>query len=100
MDAQTKYPDWPAGRRMSFRSVFIAVVAAFALIVSAFLINRARPKVETNQPTADFVRASGKCAECHARMQYSIVHEYEMSEHAKKGVNCLDCHQPGAGQKK
>src|SRR3954464_15979736 len=83
---------------MSFRSVFIAVVVAFALIVSAFLINRARPKAETNQPTADFVRASGKCAECHARLQYATSHEYEMSAHATKGVNCLDCHQPQQSQ--
>ena len=85
---------------MSFRSVFVAVTIAFALILGAFLINRARPQVETQQPTADFVRASGKCAECHARMQYSVVHEYEMSAHAKKGVNCLDCHQPAEGQQK
>jgi len=85
---------------MSFRSVFIAVTVAFALILAAFLVNRARPKIETDQPTADFVRASGKCAECHARMQYSVVHEYEMSVHAKKGINCLDCHQPAEGQQK
>jgi hydroxylamine dehydrogenase len=85
---------------MSFRSVFLAVVIAFALILSAFLVNRQRPRVETTQPTADFVRASGKCAECHARLQYSVVHEYEMSTHAKKGVNCLDCHQPAEGQQK
>lgn len=85
---------------MSFRSVFIAVVAAFALILSAFLINYARPRVETQQPTSDQVRASGKCAECHARQQYAVVHEYEMSVHAKNGVTCLDCHQPAANQKK
>ena len=85
---------------MSFRSVFLAVVIAFALILGAFLINRARPKAETEQPNANFVRATGKCAECHARMQYSVVHEYEMSLHAQKGVNCLDCHQPQAGQSK
>lgn len=85
---------------MSFRSVFLAVVIAFALVLGAFLINRARPTVETQQPSADFVRASGKCAECHARTQYSVVHEYEMSMHAKKGVNCLDCHQPAANQEK
>ena len=85
---------------MSFRSVFVAVVIGFSLIVAAFLINVARPRVETQQPTADFVRASGKCAECHARLQYSVVHEYEMSTHARKGVNCLDCHQPAAGQDK
>lgn len=85
---------------MSFRSVFIAVVVAFALILGAFLLNRARPKVETEQPVADFVRATGKCAECHIRTQYSVVHEYEMSTHARKGVNCLECHQPAAGQEK
>ncbi|MDE3186376.1 MAG: ammonia-forming cytochrome c nitrite reductase subunit c552 [Acidobacteriota bacterium] len=85
---------------MSFRSVFIAVTVAFALILGAFLVNRARPKAEIEQPTSDFVLASGKCAECHARLQYSVVHEYEMSVHAKKGVNCLDCHQPAQGQQK
>jgi len=85
---------------MSFRSVFIAVVIAFGLILAAFLINRARPKVETEQPSAALVRATGKCAECHIRTQYSVVHEYEMSMHAQKGVNCLDCHQPAPGQEK
>ena len=50
---------------MSFRSVFIAVVIGFGLIVGAFLVNRARPRVETDQPSAAFVRATGKCAECH-----------------------------------
>jgi hydroxylamine dehydrogenase len=85
---------------VSFRSVFVAVAISFALIVSAFLINRARPKVETEQPGGEFVRASGKCAECHSRTQYSVVHEYEMSKHAQKGVNCLECHQPASGQQK
>lgn len=85
---------------MSFRSVFVAVVVAFGLIIAAFLVNRARPRVETQQPTAALVEASGKCAQCHARLQYSVVHEYEMSAHAKKGVTCLDCHQPAKDQKK
>lgn len=85
---------------MTFRSVFIAVVIAFALIVAAFLINRARPKEETQQASAALVRATGKCAECHLRTQYSVVHEYELSMHAQKGVNCLGCHQPAAGQDK
>jgi hydroxylamine dehydrogenase len=85
---------------MSFRPVFIAVVIAFALIVSASLINRARPRIETEQPSAALVRASGKCAECHSQQQYSVVIEYEMSVHAQKGVTCLDCHQPSQGQQK
>jgi hydroxylamine dehydrogenase len=85
---------------MRFRSVFIAVSISFALILAAFLVNRARPRVETEQPRSELVRASGKCAECHSRTQYSIVHEYEMSKHAEKGVNCLECHQAAPGQEK
>ena len=85
---------------MSFRPVFIAVVIAFALILSAFLVNRARPAVETGQRSAEFVRAAGKCAECHTQQQYSVVHEYEISAHARKGVNCLDCHQPADRQQR
>ncbi|HKW33910.1 MAG TPA: ammonia-forming cytochrome c nitrite reductase subunit c552 [Candidatus Acidoferrum sp.] len=85
---------------MSFRSVFIAISVSFALILSAFLVQRARPRIEVDQPTAAFVKATGKCAECHANQQYSVVHEYELSKHAAKGVSCLDCHQPQQGQQK
>ena len=85
---------------MSFRSVFIAISVSFALILSAFLVQRARPRIEVDQPTAAFVKATGKCAECHANQQYSVVHEYELSKHAAKGISCLDCHQPQQGQEK
>jgi hypothetical protein len=33
---------------MSFRTVFIALTIAFALILAAFLVQRARPTVETD----------------------------------------------------
>jgi hydroxylamine dehydrogenase len=85
---------------MSFRAVFIAIVIAFALILSAFLIQHARPRIETDQPNASLVKATGKCAECHAHQQYSVVHEYEMSKHALKSLTCLDCHQQAQGQEK
>jgi hypothetical protein len=83
---------------MSFRSVFVSLVIAFGLIITGYLINRARPRSETDQAGAEFVRASGKCAECHSRLQHSIVHEYELSVHAKKGISCLECHQPAEKQ--
>ncbi len=86
------------GTFMNFRSVFIAVVIATALIVSAYLINSRRPRIEVQQPDVAFVKASGKCAECHRNTQYSIVHEFEMSKHAQKGVTCLDCHRVAPGQ--
>jgi hypothetical protein len=85
---------------MSFRSVFIALVIGFGLVLAGALISRQRPSVETDRPSVSLIRASGKCAECHTRQQHSIVHEYELSAHAQKGINCLDCHQPAADQEK
>src|SRR3984893_14525485 len=85
---------------MSFRPVFIAVVIGFGLTLAGYLVNRQRPAFETDQPGAAFVKATGRCAECHIRQHYSVVHEYELSVHAKKGVNCLECHQQVEGQQK
>ncbi len=70
---------------MQFRNVFIAVLIATALMISAYLLNSRRPRTEVEQPSAAFVRATGKCAECHINSQYSVVHEFEMSAHARKG---------------
>jgi hypothetical protein len=83
---------------MEFRSIFIALVIGFSLILAGLLINHRRPAIETDQPTAALVKATGKCAECHASRHYSIVHEYQLSAHAAKGVSCLECHQPQAKQ--
>jgi nitrate/TMAO reductase-like tetraheme cytochrome c subunit len=84
---------------MTFRAVFIAITIATAMIVSAYLMNARRPRSQVEQPNAAFIKATGKCAECHLNSQYSVVHEFEMSDHARKGVNCLDCHQVAQGQK-
>ncbi|MFY0581216.1 multiheme c-type cytochrome [Cystobacter fuscus] len=83
---------------VSFKSVFIAVLLGTAIIVAALLVNSRRPSVETAQPSADLVRATGKCAECHARETSAVVHQFERSRHAERGVNCLDCHKPVEGQ--
>jgi len=84
---------------MSFRGVFIAVFLGTALLVAAFMVNSRRPRVETVQPSAAFVRATGKCAECHRNETSAVVHEFEMSRHSAAGVTCLDCHQVVKGQK-
>jgi hypothetical protein len=83
---------------MSFKSVFIAVFLGTALIVAAMLVHGRRPSIERSQPTAALVEATGKCAECHRRETSAIVHQFERSKHAAKGVNCLDCHRPAEGQ--
>lgn len=83
---------------MKFRAVFSSIVIATALLVGAFLLHSQRPPGQLHQPSASFVRASGKCAECHRRETSAVVHEFEMSAHAAKDVNCLDCHRPVKGQ--
>jgi len=85
---------------MSFRSTFVAVFIGTALIAAALIVNTRRPSLETAQPTAALVRASGKCAECHRRETEAMVVEFEQSRHAAEGINCLDCHRPVAGQAK
>lgn len=78
---------------MSFRGVFAAVFLGTALIVAAVMVNAKRPARDTTQPSPAFVKATGKCAECHQRETSAVVHEFEMSKHSQAGINCLDCHK-------
>lgn len=83
---------------MPFKSVFLAVVLATALIVAAFLVNAKRPRWERSEPTPALIEATGKCAECHRHETPAIVDQFERSHHAVQGVTCLDCHRPVEGQ--
>jgi hypothetical protein len=67
-------------------------------VVAAYLINWARPGHINEMSSADLIRASGKCAECHIQEHFSIVREYGLSAHASKNINCLQCHQPATNQ--
>jgi len=83
---------------MSFKSIFLALGLGGCLILAALIINNYRPSQETSFPHPDFVRASGKCAECHRNETSAIVHQFERSPHAQSGLNCLSCHQVLDGQ--
>jgi hypothetical protein len=83
---------------MSFRALFAAVVLSAALVVAAFVVNGRRPAAERWQPTPTLARSVGKCAECHRQETSAVVHQFEMSEHARQGVTCLECHRPVDGQ--
>ncbi len=78
--------------------IFLAVFAGTALLIAAFLVNSSRPAIERQQPSAQAVRATGKCASCHREETTAIVHEYELSRHAQVGTTCLDCHGAADGQ--
>jgi hypothetical protein len=65
---------------VAFRSVFVAIVT-FALIVSAFLLNRAGRAGNRSAERA-FVRAP-KVRRVPTQ-QSMVVHEYELSVHARR----------------
>ena len=83
-----------------FQTVFVAVFVGTALVVASFLLHKARPAEEVREPSAQMVKATGKCVSCHRRETGAVVHQFEKSRHARKGVTCLDCHRPVAGQEK
>jgi hypothetical protein len=85
---------------MSFRSTFLAVFLGTALLLGALLLHRARPAGDRDHPTADLVRATGKCAECHRHETSAIVVQYEHSAHNQAGVSCLECHAVQPGQER
>lgn len=76
----------------SFGSVFASVFIGFSLVVAAVYVHQQRPERDLNRPGPEFVRATGKCAECHVNETPAVVHQYEFSAHAAAGVTCLDCH--------
>lgn len=78
---------------MTFKSVFNAVLLGSAFIFAALLINFARPEVETAQPGPEYIRATGKCAQCHSQETAAVVHQFSMSRHAQVGITCYDCHR-------
>lgn len=87
-------------QRIQFSSVFIAIFLGTALIIAALVLNQQRPSLDVNQPGASFIKATGKCANCHRRETSAIVAQYEQCQHAVKGVSCLDCHKPVGSQEK
>ncbi len=84
---------------MTFKNIFISIIIATAMIISAFLIQSARPGIEVSQPGPEYVRATGKCATCHLKETSAIVHQYSISKHASENVTCYECHRSLDGQK-
>ena len=83
-----------------FKNVFIAIFIGTSLMIGALMINQKRPQTQSkqNQPNPAYVRASGKCAECHSHETSAIVHQFSTSKHAQVGITCFDCHRPQEGQ--
>ena len=72
---------------MNFRAVFIAIIIATGLIVSAYLVNSQRPRTVVDQPNAEYVKASGKCAEHHRNARNAQHKQGEAAFWADLGIN-------------
>lgn len=66
--------------------------------MGAFVLHDARPPTEVASSTPEFIRATGRCAQCHRQETPAIVHQFERSQHSRANVTCLDCHQAQQGQ--
>lgn len=69
-----------------------------ALLLGAGLLLQAKRPESDRKPTAAEVRATGKCAECHANATKAVVAHFEKSKHVSVGITCFDCHKPAEGQ--
>ncbi len=88
---------------MKYHHIFIAISITSLFVIGAVFIHAQRPNFETTSfhpASSQYVKATGKCVECHRRETSSIVHQFEMSKHVSAGVNCLDCHKVADNQNK
>ena len=83
---------------MPFRSIFIACLIGSSLILSALIVNRARPARDTAASVPAFTQATGRCAQCHREETSAVVHQFESSQHSQANITCYDCHQALDGQ--
>lgn len=83
---------------MSVKTIFISIFFAAILLTVVVVFHVNRPEVDKNQPSREFVLATGKCATCHRRETAAVVHQFQRSAHAENGVSCLDCHHALEGQ--
>jgi formate-dependent nitrite reductase cytochrome c552 subunit len=79
---------------MRNRVALIAVAGAVVLVGIAVFVHSRRPAGEVQRPSAEDVKGTGKCVECHRLQTAGIVRQWQDSRHAQVGVSCLDCHKP------
>lgn len=79
----------------------MGVIVTTVLVLLGTYIHSQRPKIKESKSyiqQVQYIKATGKCVECHRRETSSIVHQFEMSKHAGADLNCMDCHQAQNGQ--
>lgn len=81
-------------RILQNRVAFISVVGGALLVAIAIAVNSRRPHTDVQRHSAEAVKGTGVCLECHRTRTAAIVRQWEDSRHARVGVSCFDCHKP------
>lgn len=76
------------------RVAVATVVGTVMLVGVALAINQQRPRTDVERPSAEEVKGTGRCVECHRVQTAAIVKQWQDSKHATANVSCLDCHKP------
>lgn len=89
----------PKTRRLvALLGIGTILIVALLFLTYHFVIG---PKgLSTSLPTlsAATLGENKACVECHQKDNPGIVQQYHDSKHSGRGVQCLDCHKPVAGQ--
>lgn len=78
-------------------SLAIGFGLAAVLLGAGLFVNASRPAGDA-KPTSVEIKATGKCAECHANVTKGVIAHFERSQHIRSSVTCFDCHKPQDGQ--
>ena len=79
---------------MRNRVAIVAILGTIVLVAGAIFVHSRRPRGEMKRPTAEAVKGTGKCIECHREQTAGIVRQWQDSRHAEAGITCFDCHKP------
>lgn len=71
-----------------------AILGTVVLVGAAVAVNQMRPRGDVERASAEEVKGTGRCVECHRVQTPAIVRQWQDSKHSTSNVSCLDCHQP------
>lgn len=86
-------------RKRMILSLGTGTILALGLLFLTYHFVVGPKGMTTNVPTLSAALGVNKgCVECHEKKSPGVVQSYHDSKHSSRGVQCLDCHKPVAGQ--
>jgi hydroxylamine dehydrogenase len=86
-------------KRRMILSLGTGTILAMGLLFLTYQFGVGPQGLKANVPTLSVALGLNKgCVECHEKKSPGVVKTYHDSKHSSRGVQCLDCHKPVAGQ--